>query len=631
MEDRFKISNIYVVTLIVASCSIVYELLAAHTLTMIAANTVKWYSITIGIFLAALGVGALFEERLSKRWGTWKTLFYVEIGLSIIGALAVILIFVGHVLQMYLRAHSGIPEGLFFFFAIAFVVIFMVGILTGFELPLLIKAGNAVSNNGKVTNRVLGADYLGSLCGALAFPLLLLPNLELITIGFLMSALNASVAIWLIYKYGNRAGAVAPKVVSVTLFVVMLGVAVSYLPEIQQYFLKKYYYSKVATKSWSTLFASTDELPTVFRTSSPYQKIDIIEDKEIHAGDLLINAYSTKFIEEPEYPRNLRLYLNRDFQFSSRYDEIYHEFFAHVPFIQTNKVPEEILVLGAGDGLLIKELLKYKEIRSIVHVDLDPELIRHAKTHPELSVMNNNALADPRVKTIVGDGYQYVRTLDRKYPAIFIDFPYAVDYNLAKLYSTEFFHFVREHLTDGGFAVFDATGLDEFFMPDANGQRKMDPGNDWPIFYNTLKKAGFENIIPYVSALAFNDEAAWKRMERKSPVPSVGEWGSSRYATLFQSRADHIKERDRGIGLYLATHAKALEQGFIMVVNGPSQPNMDFRDFGVKLHVLNEERYKLAFRLPFEQPSGIDLSKVNSIMRPTIPTIDILFVRKSGI
>jgi spermidine synthase len=619
-SERIKSTGLYTVTLIVAACSIVYELLCAQSLSLLAANMVKWYSLTIGVFLAAMGVGALLVERLTKRWGTWTTLCYVEIALSAVGALAIPLIYSAHVAHSYLYMHAKLVGSQVVFFGSAFLIISMIGILTGFELPLLIKLGNALSKRVKLTNRVLGVDYLGSLLGAIAFPLLLVPYFGLITIGFGVATLNTMVAIWLGVNSRNQATSCLPRLACVGLVTVILAVGISNLGYIQQYYLKKYYYFRDTTQELSTLFVPMDFFPDVLRTRSAYQEIDIVEDIHRHEGNYLINAYSTKFLEEPDYPFNTVLFLNGDYQVASRHDEIYHEFFAHVPIIRANMVPEEILVLGAGDGLLIKELLKYKQVRSIVHVELDPEMIRLAKTQPELLAMNHGSLMDPRVSITIGDAYQYVRNLDRKFDAIYIDFPDPVDYNLAKLYSSEFFSFVHERLAPGGFAVFDATGISAFSRHDPEGRREMLPFNVWPIYYHTLKKAGFETIVPFISTLGIMNDKAKAMLETNTPQMSEREWKYSNYSAQFASREDYINS-------YLIRYARTFEQGFIMLKNGPLAEPGDFHDFGVKLHVLNADRYRWSFGFKFDKPMDIDMQKVNSIMRPTLPIIGIRYIR----
>ena len=184
--------------------------------------------------------------------------------------------------------------------------------------------------------------------------------------------------------------------------------------------------------------------------------------------------------------------------------------------------------------------------------------------------------------------------------AIYLDFPYVMDYNLSRLYSREFFHFVREHLTEGGYAVFDAPnsdlfGRDEFRAP------VMDPSSDWPFYYETLKGAGFDTIVPFVSALDVDNPAA--REALRPLLEPHGLTGDAGVAWTFERISDHVD---------------ALMQGFILARHGPSRGRPQYRDLGIKLHVLNETRFQLAFEQPYPMRAGVDVRRVNSIVRPTM-------------
>ena len=588
------------------------ELLIAQSMAMLAGNLVVWYAVTVGVYLAAMGIGALLYDRWLQG-SRWRSLFQVEIALTVVGALAVPVVHFAHAVHLFLYFNDFDISGSVLFFTVCFLTIFVVGLLTGLELPLLIRLGNDLSPARRVTNRVLGFDYLGALAGGLLFPLVLLPYQELLTIGLVTANANLCVAAFVLY----RSSPAAPRRQPVDGLALRAGICaaltgvlvVSYanVGNLQQYFLKKYYYYDVAADSLGHLLKSMPDMPDVFRASSPYQKIDIVQAS---SGDkTLIDAYSTKYIEDPSQPRDQFLFLNGDFQVGSNYEEVYHEFFAHVPVLLHGTVPDRVLVMGGGDGLLIRELLKYTELDAINHVDLDPVLISLAKTHPTLTGMNGHALEDPRVHTVIGDAYQHIRNHPERYDAIYLDFPYVMDYNLSRLYSREFFHFVREHLTEGGYAVFDAPnsdlfGRDEFRTP------FMDPSSDWPVYYETLKAAGFDTIVPFVSALDVDNPAACEAL--RPLLEPHGLTGDAGVAWTFERISNHVD---------------ALMQGFILARRGPSRGPPKYRDLGVKLHVLNETRFQLAFEQPYPMRAGIDVRQVNSIVRPTMPTVAWSYIR----
>ncbi len=619
---------VYAITVAVAACSLLYELLIAQTLTILAGNTVVWYSLTVGTYLGSMGCGALLCHRVYGRRNSWSALFQVEILLTALGAAAVPILHFGQMLHAYLRVHQTDMEGtelhsILVFFGVSFAVTFLVGLLTGFELPLLMRLGDELSTGRPVANRVLALDYLGSLLAGLAFPLVLLTRFEMFTIGLVIATLNLVVGAILLLAIARSGERRASRSVAVGLVAGLFLLAYANLDGIEQYFLKKYYYYWETSDSLWTLVAPMSRYPRVERYSSPYQKIDIVRDPTTTRLALLAEAYSDKFTKEPSFPRGLQVFLNGDHQFSSADEEFYHEYFVHVPILLRGEVPTRVLVLGAGDGLLIRELLKYPQIREIVHVDLDPVIVHLAKTDPALTAMNHHSLDDPRVRTIVGDGYAYVRKSHDTFDAIFMDFPYVLDHDLSKLYSREFYHFVRQRLATDGYAVLDATGIEIFTRPDEHGEQQMAANNSWQYYYPTIRKAGFETVIPYMLNLEADNAEAIAVAE----AYHAGTLAQRSRNRKVQTPPD-LEERERTRAeKSIAGYVFNQQEGFIIAMNGAKPLNFSWRDPGVPLHVLNEKRFHLAFDLAFRFPDPIDPGKVNSIMRPTLPELDFLWVR----
>jgi spermidine synthase len=257
------------------------------------------------------------------------------------------LVYLAHTLHLYVFINGWAVGSAAVFFTACFVTIFVVGVLTGVELPLLIGLGNELAPKGRATNRVLGFDYLGALVGGVLFPLLLVPYLELLTIGLLTANVNLFVAACVLYRaspsmpnLARRAGTCA-----VLTFVLVAGYA--NLGSLHHYFLKHYYYYFEKPDSLAYLFSPMSDMPEVFRTSSRHQKIDIVHDPR---DEILIDAYFTKYVEDPSQPRDRFLFLNGDLQVASNYEKVYHEFFAHVPVLLHGELPERVLVMGAGTG-----------------------------------------------------------------------------------------------------------------------------------------------------------------------------------------------------------------------------------------------------------------------------------------
>jgi len=579
--------TIYAATLTLAACSLLYELLIAQALATFAANTVTWYSVTVGLYLAGMGLGALLHDQHPPA-SLWARFFKVEIALSAAGAIAVPVLHFSHTGGLLLELNGLTFLGHVLFFGTGFLLITIIGILTGFELPVLIDLANTASDKARLTNRVLAFDYTGSLLAGLAFPLILMPNLSLVAIGLIAATLNIILAALALRFYLQRRHQFTLKFMATGSLAFILGMGLYFTEPVDRYFTKLYYFYWDQSDDFKQLFASMDSAENVFRVRSPYQRIDLVYDKEGEGADPINDFYSSKFTDNPLQPKNYALFLNGDFQLASNYEEYYHEFFAHIPIMTNGATPSHILVMGGGDGLLLRELVKYPDIKSIVHVDLDRKLIELATSHPVLSTMNEGSLNDTRIKRHFDDAFRYIRNTPEKFDAIYLDFPDPRDYNLSKLYSREFYHFVRQRLTTDGFIALDSPGLRH-----DTARRE--------IYTSTLAAAGYNFVTPYISKIETINDAAFE----------------------FLRASGHEEDKARKI---LASHAASLRLGFITARdNWPDRPI--FQDPRVKLHVINDTRLFLTLRNLIPSLPSPNPEKVNSIFRPTLPSGDIWNIR----
>jgi len=610
-----SLGELLTITLVVSACSLLYELLIAQTLSLHAGNTVIWYSLTVGAYLGAMGLGAVL---LPPRSGgsDWNRLFVVEVLLSVVGAAAVLVIEITHSVHLFFFSPGEESISLSVFFAASMAMTVLVGLLSGVELPLLIRIGSDVAPGTRPTNRVLGWDYIGALAAGVLFPLGLVPYLSMHVIGFATAMVNVLVAAYVLRRFVARDTWMAERTVAVAALGALLLVGIAQGSDIQQYFLKRYYFHYQASERGS-IFGGLDDLPDVRRVFSPYQNIDLVYDPDGYPTDVLLPLYSTKWRDDPDFPKDRFLFLNGDFQFSSSHEESYHEWFAHVPVILNGEPPERVLVMGAGDGLLMRELVKYSSIRSITHVDLDRRLVDLARTDSLFRVMNRGALDDPRIESHFGDAFQYLRTSSRLYDAIYLDFPYAKDYNVAKLYSREFFHFVYEHLADDGFAVLDAPGASYFGLVDESGHMALVPGGEWEIYYNTMRAAGFDDVVPFRSTVEPDNPDA---------IAFLQDWSGTPDFRDPRTGQPHPEIRAEWIRRTVALHRNFYREGFMIMWKGEAPPTR-YRDPGVELSMLDERRFGLSFPPRFDRESDIDSRWVNSILRPTLPTTGVWYVR----
>jgi spermidine synthase len=208
----------------------------------------------------------------------------------------------------------------------------------------------------------------------------------------------------------------------------------------------------------------------VYSTQSPYQRIVLTKND-----------------------RDYRLFLNGNLQFSSADEYRYHEALVH-PGLNAIKNPKKVLVLGGGDGLAVREILRYPAIEKVVLVDLDPEMTRIFTHHASLVSLNQKSLLSPKVKVHNADAFQWLKTNTEQFDFVVIDFPDPGNYSVGKLYTNTFYNLVKRAILPGGQAVIQATS--PFVAPQSY----------WCIV-NTLEAVGFKTL-PY-----------------HAHVPSFGDWG----------------------------------------------------------------------------------------------------------
>ncbi len=173
---------IYALTFVLAFCSIVYELLLGQTLSAFLGNTVLRYSITIGLYMMSLGIGAMIAEgRFVAR--PIISLLRVEILLTVVGGGSVVFLFFVNALGVSPLALS----------ITAHALIIIIGILSGFEIPLLMQLKRLESSARD--NTIIGVNYLGAFLGTIVFAFVLYPFVGLVPTAFIVALSNGLVAL----------------------------------------------------------------------------------------------------------------------------------------------------------------------------------------------------------------------------------------------------------------------------------------------------------------------------------------------------------------------------------------------------------------------------------------------------
>jgi spermidine synthase len=224
------------------------------------------------------------------------------------------------------------------------------------------------------------------------------------------------------------------------------------------------------------------------------EKITSLTEQSLYADDVIL-ARSTPYqrIVVTRWRDDFRLFLNAHLQFSSRDEYRYHEALVH-PVLSALPAPRRVLVLGGGDGMAVREILRYPAIEDVVLVDLDPEMTNLFRNHPELSRLNSGSLQSRRVKVINQDAFVWLYETQEEFDAVIIDFPDPTNFSLGKLYSTAFYRELLRHVREGG-------------LISAQSTSPMFARQSYWCIVETMRAAG------------------WKTHPYHVYVPSFGEWG----------------------------------------------------------------------------------------------------------
>ena len=398
--DRTKLSVLLVSILIVALCGIVYELIIGTVSSYLLGNSVYQFSLTIGFFMFAMGVGSHLSRYVETR--LLETFIYVEMALALVGGLCSVSLFM------------LFPFAPWLYTAAMFGFIFIIGGLVGIEIPLLMRILSEHHGARKSIADVLSLDYIGALFGSVAFPLLLLPSLGLIASSFAIGLINVFVAflnaVWL-REYLVSAKRMIWMTIAIFVGLVVLTLSATRITSFAQHHL---YFDQV-----------------VWEKQSQYQSLTVT------------NAW----------PNNdLRLFIDGHLQFSEQDEHRYHEALVH-PVLGWSGDPKRILVLGGGDGMAVREILKHEGVEAIDLVDLDPEMTWLGQSFAPVVALNNNALNAPEVTVYNEDAFVFIQQTDAKYDRVIIDFPDPHNEAISKLYSQEFYALVLAHLSEDGVIV----------------------------------------------------------------------------------------------------------------------------------------------------------------------------------
>lgn len=432
---------------VVAACGLVYELAAGTLASYLLGDSILQFSTIIGSYLFAMGIGSylsrFFERQIVAHF------LRIELLVGLVGGLMPLALFA---LQT-LAAPS-------FRFAL-YALVLLVGTLVGLEIPLVMRILKRHFRERRGENyalkdlvsQVLTFDYLGALVVAIAFPLLFVPQLGLIRTGAFFGLLNAAVAVWALWLFRGELRRWSLHALACGGVIVALLAAFAGAERVSSWAEDRFYADRI-----------------VYSASSAYQRI-------------VVTSSSV----------GVRLFLNGNLQFHSRDEYRYHEALVH-PAMAGHGAPRQVLVLGGGDGMAVREILKYPGVEQVTLVELDPHMTTLFAQSPMLRALNADSLHSPKLRIVNADAFAWLEQNPGAFDVIVIDFPDPTNFSIGKLYTTGFYRLVEQHLNASGYAVVQTTSP------------LIARKSFWTVA-TTLEAAGLQ-VTPY-----------------HAHVPSFGEWG----------------------------------------------------------------------------------------------------------
>jgi spermidine synthase len=466
-SGRWRVVLLLATSLGCAACGLIYELGLLNLAGILVGSSVQTTSLVLGVFVCAMGVGSLLSKPLAAR--PLAAFVGIEATLAVVGGVSGPALYAAFAwFEMYEVAALG--------FAVA------VGALIGAEIPLLMALVGRLRTQRASDDAadVMAADYVGALVAGLAFPFLLVPSFGLVRTSLVAGLVNLVLAGGAVAAAGTtrrRAGVVAGVLlVAGGLLAAGLWRAGDWVVSVRQ-----------------RLY---DE-PIVAAEQTPYQEIVVTRSSD---------------------GRDLRLFLDGDLQFSSVDEYRYHEALVH-PAMDGGPGGDgarRVLILGGGDGLAAREVLRHGEVDEVVQVDLDPAVTRLARDMPELVDLNEGALGDPRLRLVHDDAFGWVADRARSAPGsvdvVIVDLPDPDRFDLVRLYSEEMYRGVHALLAPEGRMVVQAGS--PYFAREAF----------WSVDA-TVRAAGFATVPYHVDVPSFGDWG-FVLATAVEPVGSVGSVGS---------------------------------------------------------------------------------------------------------
>ena len=382
---------------------IVAEYLLSTLASYLLGDTIFQWTMTISLMLLAMGIGARISKKIKKQ-DLVNSLILIEICISLTVSFSVYL--------SYIQAPYSDRLSFFIYF-----MCFLVGSLIGMEIPLAVRINDSFEELKENISNILEKDYLGALPGGILYGYFFLPKLGLIYTPIIVGSINLLVAGLIFISFSKQ---ISKKILSLyILSILIIGIF--------------------------TLIAK----PIYLKAEQKFYRDPIVSIKQTKYQKIVLTKWQDDYL----------LYLDGHLQLNTVDEKRYHEPIVHIPVSIVR--PSKVLVIGGGDGCVIRELEKYKNIKKIVLVDLDKEFVEFSKNNVIMKKINKNSFFDKRVKVYFEDGFKFVKVYNKKnrdgFDLVIVDLTDPRNIRSARLYTKEFYTFLYNILSPKGAIITQAS------------------------------------------------------------------------------------------------------------------------------------------------------------------------------
>ena len=545
-------TSLHGITFLVAFCSFTYELAYSELLTIMYGGTVTQYGLTIGIFFSSLGVGSYIAKQFDETRP--ENVFRTELYLAFIapaGLLFIIWINTAAVPQLLPEILLGL---------LARLPVVGIGVLSGFELPLLLALVNNLdsapsssrvrrimdganrtintvigilfhtSDSGSeydTYSTVLAMDYLGGLISALIYVFLLYPTAGLIISILVLALINVVAALFFLCRFSSRPWGILAiddrdiithertvlVVITIVLTATLGGAVISHRTVDDT--LTEYYLEGNIEQEYPPGTVDA-EITTQFTTQ--YQHV--VQYNRTWKG----SSSNPLFAGQTE--RCLRL--DTAIQVCDSTARPYHDGLVDIPLsMYPSTTDTEVLLVGGGDWIALDRLRQQNV--SVDHVDIDAEFMQYAKTNSFLREYHDNAYTYEHAETYQTDIYDYLQRTDTQYDVILLDLPGAKTDDLLPVYSTQFYRLLQDSLTESGVVA-------------TWGYSRYAHSSHQKAYFNTVSQAGFTQYQSYYTYDDYTGDGEIQRGELfylfapDSSRPSISPTNGSQYVKKYQEQ-----------------------------------------------------------------------------------------------